>query len=57
MKQWKKSPWVLRFVPDWFVTLQEMEDDKLITWRDGYIKRKTQKKSKEELMSVAWHPD
>ena len=27
-------------------------------WRDAYIKRKAQKaKIKEELMSVAWHPD
>ena len=60
----EKSNWVLRIVPDWFVTLQEMwyeefdDDDVLITWRDAYIKRKTQKaKIKEELMPVAWHPD
>ena len=33
-------------------------DDVLITWRDAYIKRKTQKaKIKEELMPVVWHPD
>ena len=33
-------------------------DDVLITWRDVYIKRKTQiAKIKEELMPVAWHPD
>ena len=46
--------------PDWFVTLQEMEeiDDELITWRDAYIKRKVQKaKIKEELIPVAWYPD
>ena len=51
---------VLGYVPDWFVTLQEIEkfDDELITWRDAYIKRKTQKVHiKEELMPVAWHPD
>ena len=60
----EKSHWVLRIVPDWFVMLQEMwyeefdDDDVLITWRDAYIKRKTQKaKIKEELMPVAWHPD
>ena len=63
----EKSPEFLMFVPDWFVpdcfeTLQEMcnedFDDALITWRDAYIKRKTQKaKIKEELMPVAWHPD
>ena len=57
----KKKPKVQRFVPDQFVT-QEMWhedfDDVLITWRDAYIKRKAQKaKIKEELMSVAWHPD
>ena len=60
----EKSHWVLRIVPVWFVTLQEMwyeefdDDDVLITWRDVYIKRKTQKaKIKEELMPVAWHTD
>ena len=54
--------WALKYVPDWFVTLQEMWyekfDDELITWRDAYIKRKTQKAQiKEELMPVAWHPN
>ena len=58
----EKSPEFLMFVLDWFVTLQEIcnedFDDAFITWRDAYIKRKTQKaKIKEELMSVAWHPD
>ena len=58
----QRDPKVLEYVPDWFVTLQEMWhedfDDELITWRDAYIKRKTQKaKIKEELMPVAWHPD
>ena len=53
----QSGPWFLRFVPDRFVT-QEMwyedSDDVLITWRDAYIKRKTQKaKIKEELMPVA----
>ena len=34
------------------------DDDELITWRDAYIKRKTQKAQiKEELIPVAWHPD
>ena len=34
------------------------DDDELITRRDAYIERKAQKaKIKEELMSVAWHPD
>ena len=60
----QSEPEVQEYVPDWFVTLQKMwyedfdDDDDLITWRDAYIKRKTQKaKIKEELMSVAWHPD
>ena len=56
--------WLLEYVPDQFVT-QEMwheeefdDDDELITWRDAYEQRKAQKaKIKEELMSVAWHPD
>ena len=56
----ERDPRVLKHVPDWFVTLQEVwhedfdDDDDLITWRDAYIKRKTQKaKIKEELMPVA----
>ena len=60
----RSDPEMLEHVPDWFVTLQEMwhedfdDHDELITWRDAYIKRKTQKaKIKEELMPVAWHPD
>ena len=60
----EKEPRLLEHVPGWFVTLQEMwhedfdDNDVLITWRDAYIKRKTQKaKIKEELMPVAWHPD
>ena len=56
----QSKPQVLEYVPDWFVTPQEMEefDDELITWRDAYMKRKTQKAQiKEELMPVAWHPD
>ena len=56
----QSKPEVLEYVPDWFVAPQEMEefDDELVTWRDAYIKRKTQKAQiKEELMPVAWHPD
>ena len=58
----QSEPEALEYVPDWFVTLQKMWhedfDVDLITWRDAYIKRKTQKaKIKEELMPVAWHPD
>ena len=60
----QSDPEVLEYVPDQFVTLQEMwydefdDDDVLITWRDAYIKCKSQKaKIKEELMPVAWRPD
>ena len=37
----KSDPWILGYVPDWFVMLQEMwyeefdDDDELITWRDA----------------------
>ena len=60
----QSDPEVLEYVPDQFVTLQKMwydefdDDDVLITWRDAYIKCKSQKaKIKEELMPVAWRPD
>ena len=60
----RTAPQMLEYVPDWFVTLQEMwhedfdDHDVLITLRDAYRKRKAQKaKIKEELMPVAWHPD
>ena len=57
----------LKYVPDWFVTHQQIkiwrDDDKycsdheLIKWYKGYQKRKAQKSEiKEELMPIAWHP-
>ena len=62
-----RSPYALRFVPDWFVTQQQIglldedddycNDDELNKWHNGYHKRKAQKaKIKEELMRIAWHP-
>ena len=59
--------YLLRYVPDWFVTDQQIEIwhdndeycnvDKLIEWYDGYKARKAQKVSiKEELLPIAWHP-
>ena len=59
---------LLEYVPDWFVTQGQIDlwhddnywhdDDKLIKWYEGYEKRKVQKaKIKEELPSIAWHPD
>lgn len=58
-----KAPFCLMYVLDWFIKLKEMwyndsdNDDELITWYEGYKKRKAQKaKIKEELISIAWHP-
>ena len=59
--------YLLRYVPGWFVTDQQMKiwhvndeycnDDKHIEWYDGYKKRRAQKASiKEELLPIAWHP-
>ena len=58
----------LQFVPDWFVTQEQLEtwhddndycnDDELIKWYKRHDKRKAQKaKIKEELMPIAWHPN
>ena len=58
---------MLKYVPDWFVTDQQIKiwhdndydcnDGKLIEWHKSYQKRKTQKaKIKEELLPIAWHP-
>ena len=55
--------WLLKYVPDWFVVLQEMwyedfdDDYVLIKWYHDYQKRKAQKaKIKDQLVSIAWHP-
>ena len=55
---------LLKYVPDWFVTRQQLKlwddhctDDGYINWYEGYQKWKPQKAStKEELMPIAWHP-
>ena len=58
----------LLFVPDWFVTQQQIDvwydgnhvynDNQMIKWYDGYKTRRVQKaKVKEELLPIAWHPD
>ena len=63
----KKYLWLLKYVPDWFVTYQQIKiwhdndnycnDDELIEWHDSYKVRKAQKASiKEELLPIAWHP-
>ena len=65
------GPWLLIYVPDWFITQQQLKlwhDDKqiwhdddnneFIKWYEDYEKRKAQKaKIKEELLPIAWHPD
>ena len=64
-----EDPWLLRYVPDWFITQQQVklwhdddyhcdDDGEKIEWYEGYKKRKAQKAQiKEELMPIAWHPD
>ena len=49
----KKYIWLLKYVPDWFVTHQQIKiwhdnddycnDDELIEWYEGYQKSKAQK--------------
>ena len=62
------DPSSLQFIPDWFVTQQQLDiwfddnywyqDDDVIEWHKGYKKRKAQKALiKEELIPVTWHPD
>ena len=57
----------LEYVPDWFVTQGQIKlwrdhddycnDDRLIKWFEGHLKRKAQKISiKKGLMPIAWHP-
>ena len=63
-----EGPFSLQCVPSWFMTQQQIKswhddddscnDNKIVEWYEGYQKRKAQKpKIKEELMSIAWHPD
>ena len=58
----------LQFVPDWLVKQQQIDrwydddyvynDNGMLKWYNGYQKWKAQKaKTKEELLSIAWHPD
>ena len=58
------KPWLLKYVPKWFVTRQQLNlwddhciNDGYIKWYEGYKKRKSQKASiKEDLMPITWHP-
>ena len=63
----RKEHFSLLFVPDWFVTQQQIKylrddndgsyNNKFINWYDGYKKGKAQKaKIKDELMPIGWHP-
>ena len=62
----KKCLYLLKYVPDWFVTHQQIKKwhdnddycnyDKLTEWYEGYKKRKAQKAQiKKELLPIAWH--
>ena len=59
----QRDSYSLRFVPNWFVTQEQLEiwhgdndyctDDEIIEWYKRYEKRKTQKASiKKELMPI-----
>ena len=61
----EKYQWLLKYVPDWFVTHQQIKiwhdnddycnDDELIEWYEGYHKCSAQKaKIKKELMPITW---
>ena len=63
----KDDPSSLQFVPDWFVSQQQLDvwyddlywynDDDITECYEGYKKPKAQKpKIKEEFLSIAWHP-
>ena len=62
----KDDSYSLQFIPDWFVTQQQLDvwfddnywyyDDDITEWYEGYKKSKAQKLSiKEELLPIAWH--
>ena len=69
IKAVQKDPDLLQFVPDQFVTHQQVEVwcdqseydddyDKFSEWYNDYKTRKAQKASiKEQLLPIAWHPD
>ena len=63
----RNNPCTLKYVPDWFVTQQQLKlwhdedyycnNNKVIKVYDGYQKFKTRKASiKEELLPIAWYP-
>ena len=64
----RDDPSSLQFVPDWFVTQEQLDiwddddywyhDDDIIEWYKGCKKRKAQKaKINGEHLPSAWHPD
>ena len=63
----QRDSYSLRFVPDWFVTQEQLEiwhdgddyctGDEIIEWYKRHKKLRTQKaKIKEKLLLIAWHP-
>ena len=53
---------MLEFVPDWFVTHQQLklwhdnDDDEITEWYDGYQKRKTQKVKRRRVNAYCLGP-
>ena len=63
----RRGSWNLRNASKWFVTQQQIKiwhdnayycnNDKLIRWYEGHLKRKAEKAQiKKKLMPVTWHP-
>ena len=47
----------IKYVPDWFVTADMVENSKDEEWVEEYKQRKNRTaKIEEELLPVAWHP-
>ena len=67
IKAVEKYLWLLKYVPDYFVTHQQIKiwhdnddycnDDELIEWYEGYQKHRAHKAQiKKEVLPIAWHP-
>ena len=66
-KAFEKDLFSLKFIPDWFVTKQQLkiwyddyfyddDYDEVSCWYNEYKKCKAQKaQTKEELLPIAWH--
>ena len=63
----RDDPFSLIYVPDWFVTQQQVkiwhddseyhDNDRIVEWYDGCKKHRALKMQVEkELMPITWHP-